>query len=497
MSQHAVEDLIEASIHLIDRSALPPERQAALIHALLQLQARYDTGLTWLRMIDVLLRHGVLTQTPAATLADPQMRAQAMAAERSGWLEGAHGAVYLRLDDQRRLLYQSRVIDTQVPLDTLFHAMLTLADHAEAPSLFADWYGLLVNGWLEEVFTAQDGIAPTLDGLLASEPLQAIRGLAARRGLPRRRGVADELSLPRLADHTTSDAIERTAGLRFFLQPKRTPKALRTARDQAQAQHQRLQTLIPSLVLQRLAPPMQANNWSQLPSDAPGHWCWMRDHAGSRQLLWLQHDPAIGELSVHLGLQHAQLLAWQQQTVSTHLHAVHFYTMASAWLAPELRTSRAVGAYGGWALDVAASDTHLSHTLNRLAEGLPTAADAYFSFLAAQFPLALLNRDPDTLLQLLDAGDANGVVPPEVLFDSPDSLLLAFVFQYQSQGEQAAASAMVARLRERLQARSRLSPWHRTYLQPFVQQWEAGRRDLSMPPVLHALLVKHMSHLPS
>ncbi|TQV00581.1 hypothetical protein DB821_11420, partial [Xanthomonas perforans] len=63
MSQHAIEDVIERAIYLVDRSTQNAAHQAALIHALLHLQARYDTGLTWLRMHEVLLRHGVLVRT--------------------------------------------------------------------------------------------------------------------------------------------------------------------------------------------------------------------------------------------------------------------------------------------------------------------------------------------------------------------------------------------------------------------------------------------------
>ncbi len=41
MSQHAIEDVIERAIHLVDRNAQDAAQPSALIHALLHLQARY------------------------------------------------------------------------------------------------------------------------------------------------------------------------------------------------------------------------------------------------------------------------------------------------------------------------------------------------------------------------------------------------------------------------------------------------------------------------
>ncbi|WP_369944825.1 hypothetical protein [Xanthomonas medicagonis] len=101
-------------------------------------------------------------------------------------------------------------------------------------------------------------------------------------------------------------------------------------------------------------------------------------------------------------------------------------------------------------------------------------------------------RDIDTLLHLLEEGDDTGAIPPEVLFDSPDSLLLAFVFHHLAQDDVAGAASMVERLRARHAALTRLNAWQRRHLAPFLQQWDAGKRDMPMPPVLHPLLAGHL-----
>lgn len=492
MSQHAIEDLVENTIHLVDRSALDGARKAEMIHGLLDLQARYDTSLTWFRLPDVLLRHGVLVRAPVEALTDTRLRAQALAADAPGWLGHEDDAAYLEWEGQARVLYRQADTGHALPLPTLFHAVLMLADQADDTDLFTDWYALLVNGWLDDTFTAADSIAPTLDGLLASDDLQAIRTLAARRGLKRRRGVPDDLALPRLTDSIEQGEVERSAGLRFFLEPKRKPAALLAARDKARVQQARVREVIPALVEQQLGSALQAAGWSPVPTDTALQWRWIRERDDSRQFLWATHDATLGVLMVQVGLQHAQLLAWQQRAATTQLHDLHFQDVAAGFLGQRILDSKDIGAFGGWVLDPADSDAQLRAALDRLAAALPALDTHYFDCIARQFPESLFARDVDTLLHLLEEGDDNGVVPPYVLFDSPDSLLLAFVFHHLQRDDEAAATGIVGRLQARQAARGRLSPWHRDHLAPFLQQWDDGRRDLPMPPVLHALLVGHL-----
>ncbi|MFC0155070.1 hypothetical protein ACFFJ4_16045 [Xanthomonas dyei] len=187
------------------------------MRSLLRLQARYDTGLTWFRLHAELLRHGVLVRTAAEEIDDATLRAQALAAEAPGWLEDAHGEVYLHWQDQARVVYRQPDIGQTLPLATVFGDLLMLADQADDTALFTDCYGLLVNGWLDETFDVDDGIPPTLDGLLASDTLHSLRALAARRGLKPRRDAPEDLALPRPDDNAVLGEIDRVIGLRFFL----------------------------------------------------------------------------------------------------------------------------------------------------------------------------------------------------------------------------------------------------------------------------------------
>ncbi|MFY0448838.1 hypothetical protein ACOMHD_12520 [Xanthomonas codiaei] len=492
MSQHAIEELIERCIHLVDASAVKNSRKAALMHALLRLQARYDTGVTWLRMHTVLLRHGVLVRSLADDMDNTALRAEALAADAPGWLHHAHGPAYLEWEGDTRVVYHLSEPATDVPLADLFCEVLTLADQAGDGALFVDGYGLLVNGWLDETFDANDGIAATLDGLLASDALQSIRALAARQGLKRRRNAPEDLALPRLDDSGTADDIERAVGLRFFLQPKRTPAALRAARAKAQRQQARVYEVLPQLIDRHLGTSLRAAGWSPVAVAAPLQWHWIRDLDGSRQHLWASYDASLGELMLQVGMQHARLLAWQQRVPTTHLHDLHVVDGAAPFLGEDLLRSADIGNYGGWVVNPASSDATLEAGLDRLAAALPALDASYFGRIAAQLAGPWFERPADAWLQVLEAGDDTGAVPPTVLFASPDSLLLAFVFFHLEAGETARADALVQQLRARLDARPRPSAWHRLALAPFLQQWEQGARSMPMPAVLHPLLLGHL-----
>lgn len=492
MSQHAIEDVIERAIHLVDRSTQNAAHQAALIHALLHLQARYDTGLTWLRMHEVLLRHDVLVRTPVEAIDDAALRAQARAAETSCWLESDRGTGYLHLEENASVLYQQTGTGHAMPVSALFRAVLTLADQADDGELFTNFYGLLVNGWLDATFTAEDGLASSLDGLVACDDLQAIRGIAARRGLKRRRGVSEDLALPHLSESQEPGEIEQNAGLRFFLQPKRAPTALLAARNRTLRQLARVQELIPMLVEQRLSAALQQAGWSAVAVQPEHPWCWTRDRDGSRQCLWATHDATCGELIVQAGLQHARLLDWQQRSATTQLHDLHIYDRAAPLLGEHVLNPKDIGTYGGLRLDPAHSDAQLGNAFDRLAAALPALDVYYFDVIAQQLSGPFFDRDLEMVMRMMEEGHSTGAIAQDVLLASPESTLLAFVFHHLEHGDDVAAAAVVERVRARHAARTRQNAWHRAYLSPFLQQWDRGRRDMPMPPVQHVLLLNHL-----
>ncbi len=494
MSQHAIEDLVEQTIRLIDAGGGPSPGKASLIRGLLRLQARYDTSLTWFRLPEILLRHGVLQRQSLAEITDPDIKPVIAAAPTPGWASTAAGDPlgYLRSENGTTVLYRETEAIPLPALPALFLAIARLADDHDDTRLLTDWYGLMVQAWANHELGEADGFPRGLDALADQSALCAIREIAARRQLKPRRGAAEDLALPRLAEELPAD-VEREYALRFFLDLRKPVDTLRKAQAKAAERHHASAVLIPALIETRLAPSLQQAGWQ--PQDAPGElsWRWQRDVGDQHQLVWCEFDARFGALICQMGLQHRLLLRWQQRGPSEQLHDLHFYAVATRAMPEAVLAGKQVDGLGGWRLDPGKSAKVLTASVEQLAELLPDALDAWFAGIATEFPDVFFRRDVDELLELMIHGvDGSGVIPDHVLFANPDSLLLAFAFHHLAAGDATRAEAMVDRVRQRLSGRARRNVWIDRYLVPFLDGWAAGWRDLPMPPVVHTKLALHL-----
>ncbi len=498
MSQHAIEDLIETGIRQVDAGNDTPARKAALIAGLLVLQARYDTSLTWFRLPDILLAHGVLLRQPLAAIADAATRAAVLAATPPGWASDANGDAlgYVQHESGDAVLYRVNDALPTVPLPELFLAMLQHAAASHDNNLLTDWYGLLVNGWLQGELAGDAGFPPTLAGLAEVPALCAARVIAAEHAIKPRRGADEDLALPRLAAALESAGSDLEFGVRFFLEPRKSIEALGKAQVKAIARQHASAVLIPELIQTRLGQCLQQAGWQALADVPAGDWRWVRDVEGDRQMVWCQFtefDARMGMLICMMGLQHRLLRHWQQAAPAHEPHELHFYQVATATFPDVVREGPQVNGFGAWKLDPGKPAKVLTASLQTLAEHLPAALEVWFTRAAAWFPAQCFARDADEWLDLLRNGvDGSGVVPDDLLFASPDSLLLAFVFHHRDNGDEAAVAALVEHLRQREAARTRTGTWSRQYLIPFLEGWAAGGRDLPMPPALHGELARHL-----
>ena len=494
MSQHAIEDLVEETIRLVDGADAPGIDKTGLIRGLLALQARYDTSLTWFRLPDILIRRDVLRRQPLAEIIDAPTQVAVAATRAPGWAVDANGDPlgYVRHEGGQPILYRLTDPQPPAPCAELFLAIAKLADLHDDTRLFTDWYGLMVRAWADHALDQAHGFPRQLAALAQQPALCAIRDIAVARKIKRRRGAPDELMLPRLSDEL-SDDVEHEYGLRFFLDLGKSVDALRKALAKAEARQQVSAVLIPELVDAQVGQRLLHAGWRPRGDAGVGHWLWRREVGAQHQVVWCEFDEKVGMLLCLMGLQHRLLLNWQQRAPSEHLHELHFYQAATHTMPEAVRNSDKVNGFGGWKLDPGKSAKLLTASMTELAELLPPALDAWFVDVERQFPDAFFQQDVDELIdQMVYGVGGTGVVPDHVLFSNPDSLLLAFAYHHRDRGDTARADAMIARVRQRLAARSRSNAWTDRYLTPVLDAWAAGRRDLPMPPLLHMKLAMHL-----
>lgn len=481
MSQHAIEDLVEDSIRLVDACALPKADKQAWVHGLLRVQALYDTSLTWFRMDEILIGLDVLSRTAAP----PETEAV------DGWQTGEDETGYLRVDENGAFVYRLLDETSPVPLPGVFVETMQLAFDNKAFPLVHDWYGLLVNGWWDGTLDTSLGFPDGFESLVADANMKRARSLADRtaRRVDPDPDRDEDLTVPDLQEALSLAADpEQEACLRYLLSPGSSAATLR--RDFAMAMARKARGN--DFIIDRLEQAFSRLGWTRVPDTDTDRWLWILDVDGHRRFAHFQLHPELKLLMCELGIEHALMLRWQQRTASTEFHNVHFYRIGTVFLPEELGQGKRIHAFGGWKFDIAGSERTLEATLKQIESAIPMMVQAYFDFIDDTFQERYFRTTPDQLLSVLLDGE---IIPEDVLFDSPQAVLLAFAMHARDRGNLTLADDCVRKLEKRMQDRPRKSAYDIQYVEPFVRRWQSGDRNAPMPPVLHAKLALHLQRL--
>lgn len=512
MAQHAIEDLIEDTVLLIDSADLPGITKRDYLAAIYRIQNFYDTGYTHFRVIDILLKYKFVYRIPSNDYPGYAQKAS----NETGWMEDEKTGelAYAELEDGQTYLYidagstsweklcaEKLLSDTDctpvlaIPLPELVNNLLQEAEKQNQQLLLTQWYGLLVNGYLGGIFGKDDALADNFTGLLQNADLLSIRAIAQRNQVKRLGNADEDIALPLLADEVRlAGGLEKEFAARFFLELRKAPETLKEAYTKALKASSGAGKLIEELIDGQLADGLTMQGWAKIPDQEANAWHWYKDTPSGRRFLWIVLEKDDKFLMCYLGLQHHLLLEWQQREANTRLADVHFYQMAIASL-PESRqeNKKVIHPYGGWKFDLKSSRKTLIAQIENLIEDIRTAEANYFSDLDSEFPEVFFKRSPERLLYLLEEGeDGTGIVPNYVLFDSPYAVWLSFAFYHYKQGDSAKAASMLNAIRGKLNSKSKLSAYDTRYLAPFLSEKNESIFNLPMPPVYHHLLVKDL-----
>ncbi|RFZ94045.1 hypothetical protein D0C36_00335 [Mucilaginibacter conchicola] len=510
MSQHAIENLIEDTVHLIDKAKLTDTIKRQYLAGIYRIQALYDTGYTHFRVIDILLKYKFVYRIPAHNY--PNLAKQIT--QIPGWAkeETTGELAYVQTRDNETYFYidagniawetlcKNGVLTgndcaplAEFNLSELLSNILHEAEKQGEQALLTNWYGLLVNSYLDGSLGEQEKLPQTFEKLIIDKHLLNIRTIAQHNQIKRLRNADEDLILPILSDEIQiAGGLEKEYTARFFLDLKKSIITLKAAYDKAAKAKALSGDVIEQLIDIKLQDALLAAGWTGITTDEQNSWRWFKDAPTGRKFVWLVFEEADKFLMCHLGLQHNQLLQWQQRNSDLELPHIHFYQMAIASL-PEKRqeNKKFIHPYGGWKFDITKPLKTLEAQINNLIEDIAIAENTYFDFLEKEFPNAFFNRGPENLLYLMENGvDGSGVIPDYLLFDSPYAILLAFVYHYKTNGDDKKADNMIRSISKKLKAKTRKSAYEIKYLEPFLKAYEKDKANTAMPPVYHSLLIK-------
>ena len=510
MSEHAIEGLIEDTVHLLDKADLPDQVKRAHLAAIYRIQAFYDTGYTHFRVIDLLLKYRFVYRVPA----DSFPGSQAANATVPGWvaIEQTGESVYAQQEGDKVFLYvdagseswerlckegilsgkDCEILD-EIPFPTLFRNILQEAEKQEEQELLTNWYGLLVNGYIQGVFSEKEGFPNVILKLAENEELLTIRNIVQRNKVKRLRSADESLMLPVLTDEVAiAGGIDSEFAIRFFLELNKTPEALIEARNKVAKAKASGSNLLDELITGVLHNALAAWQWKQTPVAEKNLWCWYKDEPVGRKFIWIAHEEADKFLMCHFGVEHRLILEWQQRNPGTEMAHVHFSQMAVVSL-PEDRqeNKKFIHAYGGWKFDITKPAKTLKAQMENFIQDIELAENNYFRFLTEQFPDEFFKREPERLLYLLEEGeDETGIVPAYVLFDNAYSIILSFAYHFSRQGNKAKVESMINIVKGKLHAKERKSAYEKKYIEPFLSEYERKGIQAAMPPVGHYFMIR-------
>lgn len=512
MAQHAIEDLIEETVYLIDKADAPDRQKRERLVSLYSVQALYDTGYTYFRVIDILLKYRFVYRM---LLSDQPDTYQSFGGN-TGWIknyvtdENAYamhddGQIYLYIDAGSR--NWARLCDAGLlnendckpvaasPALQVINDLLQEAEKQQRLDLITKWYGLLVNSYLDGTLGSNEGLSDNFDDCLRNPELLNIREIARRNKVKRNKRLDEDLILPLLADEvTTSDGPEKEYIARLFLELRKTPQALQKGFEQACKARENGANLTGELLNGSLNTLMIASGWAIAPQPALNIWLWYKDVSAGRRFAWVIYEDDNKALIAYQGLQHKLLLKWQQRKADTELAHLHFYQMAIASVPEDrLQDKRIIHPHGGWHFDAGKPRKTFQANIDHLVNSLALAETAYFNYLDAHFPEAYFTHDPQELVLLAEEGvDGTGVVPEHVLFDSAYSILLVFAYHYQAINEPGRTKLMLDLIDEKLKNKSKRNAYDERYLSPLLTASHNGRLFQPMPPIYHHLLMKSL-----
>ncbi|WP_442591645.1 hypothetical protein ACSBL2_10505 [Pedobacter sp. AW31-3R] len=523
MSMHAIEDLVEETAHLVDRSVnFDLNTKRNLLYNMYRLQEMFDTSYTHFRVIDILLgNHFVYQITPASY---PQLKlATTLPTDgKNGWVNDAdgntiayalndNGTVNLYADAGSQLWKHLCEMDIlpkadhqspqKLPVTQTVKTLMLEAAQQQETTLLKQWYSFLANAILEGDFGETEGIPTTFPDLLKDDDFTELRDLAVRNEVSQqqsRRRSDDYLSFPGLKVNLMSaSGIEEIYRTRYLLDLSKSSAKLEDAYRKellATAQGPEKIKLIQPVIHHYLAP----LGWNYVEIIPDKKWLWYQDIAdekyngpGHRQFIQVELDVQEKTLFCKLALQHSLILKWQEKKVTLLPEDWHFFYELSGWLPDEFRDkNKHLSDWGSWKVDLKQSEKILRSHLENLVEALKISD--YFEFLQTEFPGEFSTRDPQQVLHLLEEGEGEfGIIPRYVVFDSKITTLIAFAKCYMEKNDSKNAEKMVNQIRE-IAENERVNPLQRkVVIDPILHQWKE-KREVWFPPVWQNFLYQSL-----
>ncbi len=341
MSQHSIENLIEDSVYLINKSDLSASEKRNSIVNLYRFQAQFDTGYTHFRCIDILLKNKATYRIPLTEHPDYSNHTSFFDNLDGYWLPADVSkpndtSVFFNEDDQhlyfdagtalwQRLKAQGRIHDvTPASWDNalLVHNLLELAAKTNHADVFSQWYALALN----EVLI---GSTPDFMSWLKNKDIQAIRVLLVRYKslITNKTGYLEtkRYAASTIIKNHSYLGLDAKFKVRYLMELNNEDEEI-IAKYQEQLNKQNRVKVVFDYACAQTILTLEDNGWHILKEDKENNKtvfsCMPRhledypltEQSGVLPLLFIAIDAELKTMSASFGLKYALMMRWQKAT---------------------------------------------------------------------------------------------------------------------------------------------------------------------------------------
>ncbi len=448
MSFHAIEDLVEDSIRMVDSAVEDIPEKRLFFYNLYQFQYLFDTSDTVMRCADVLKKSGYLVENPKA---------------------GAKG--------ERPYIEFGSPLPWSTP--DLVLRLLRTAERADDLLLMKNFYLAFVNEYLEGTLDEASGIPADFGSWLSNEMLLEIRKLFVEHKLLSLKKKETSFELLRLSDELElANSPARRAQVLFLMDPRKEVSTIQKDYEK----NLRLQEERPKKMEaldRRLLEEASKYGWEFIEKANDSNWLWYTDSLGwalgKRLFIEFRLDNDLKGIYIRFYVQHPTISGWQGKKHSTQLKDTHFSTSLGEFLSPD-EAEQYLNFMGLW-------DVHLNHSLRTIerksALAISSAAQAgarYLKKIDKEFPEKFYSRDIDHYIGLFES---DGVISQFLLSSDLKNILLLFIHRamLENQIEKARHYAEIFEARASAGFKER-NDWYKNEVKPYLDAIQMGEQPL-------------------
>lgn len=503
MSYHAIENLVESTILIIERSNLSIEEQRNLIYNLYQFQNRFDTSYTTLRCFSFLEKIGYIKKLPVDQHPDYKSDPEYFASIEENWIpsnidqadEGdvvfyEDGFIFPEYgsDTWKRLVEEGKWSEAkeepqEIPALNLISTGIELAEKYKDKSLMHDFYLAFLNAFFEFDISSEDGIPKYFEDWTNNGELLKLRELFIQHSLLSIKKKETEFEIPsrtnELGGFPTPD---EKAKIEFLMDSKKTVDKIYTSylKNKKSLENIAENVLtVENYVNQKI----ESSDYSflsyEVSDDLNTHkWLCFKDVktkvSNSRIFNNITLDVEFSSIFIDTYVQYDLLMKWQNVATSTKIENAHFKTSLFELIPYDKEFEKKLNVWGLWLLPLKSKDQAVIKSLDEFFTIADNLDGAYLAKIETEFPEKFFSKPYQYYIDIFESEEP---IEDFILIKNLYSISLLFIYKLVGEGKLKEALEINNQMEERLSDRFRESiPWYKKHYLPYIKAIKKGQK---------------------